>query len=294
MRVSLEEFSAVIRAIHLAAASPDLWPDAQAAVARLVSDPDAAERREQQEAKQRGRDFAGTERRLHPAAQTSTQRVTALLEAHVCAAREIQNRLAEALLGQLAIATLDRLAAAAFVLDKIGTVYHRNAAARRLPKDIFGVPLVNSSFRLKDHKLNSAIQAALRRATQDPPRASIFPLRCSAETICELAILPLPPSEARPESEPLALLVIARPQHDEKHIVQRVRTLYGLTRAEARVMAALAVGTVVEEIAAKYGVRPSTVRAQVRSIFDKTGVKRQSDLVRLALNGVPLVTAIDY
>jgi DNA-binding CsgD family transcriptional regulator len=29
----------------------------------------------------------------------------------------------------------------------------------------------------------------------------------------------------------------------------------------------------------------STVRAQVRSIFEKTGVHRQTDLVRLALNG---------
>jgi hypothetical protein len=33
------------------------------------------------------------------------------------------------------------------------------------------------------------------------------------------------------------------------------------------------------------------VRAQVRSLFDKTGVNRQSDLVRLALTGAPLVSA---
>ena len=294
MRVSLEEFSTVIRAIHAAAASPDRWPDAQAAVARLVNYPEAAGGREWQDTKQHGLGFPGAERIARHASEPSIERLTALLEAHFQIAREIQNRLAEALLGRLARASLDRLATAAFVLDRLGTVYHCNAAARGLPKDDYGVQLVHSRFRLRDPKLNAAIRVALGKATQEPPCLSILPLRSSEERICEIAISPLPADQAGSACEPLALLVIGRPQHDENRIFERVRTLYGLTRAEARVMAALTLGTTVEEIAAKHRVRPSTVRAQVRSLFDKTGAKRQSDLVRLALNGVPLVTELNY
>ena len=57
--------------------------------------------------------------------------------------------------------------------------------------------------------------------------------------------------------------------------------------AEARVVSALTLGETVEQIAVAHGVRVSTVRAQVRSIFEKTGVHRQTDLVRLALSAAP-------
>jgi DNA-binding CsgD family transcriptional regulator len=58
-------------------------------------------------------------------------------------------------------------------------------------------------------------------------------------------------------------------------------------------MAALTLGETVYEIAIEHKVRASTVRAQVRSIFEKTGVNRQSDLVRLALSSMPFVKPDD-
>ena len=43
-------------------------------------------------------------------------------------------------------------------------------------------------------------------------------------------------------------------------------------------------GRAPREIAEKVGVTDNTVRSQIKSIFSKTGVRRQSDLVRLLLN----------
>ena len=85
---------------------------------------------------------------------------------------------------------------------------------------------------------------------------------------------------------PLALVVIARPRPDAERIARRVRRLYGLTEAGRAVMAALTLGETVKQIAVAHGVRVSTVRAQVRSIFEKT-VHRQTELVRLALSAAP-------
>lgn len=56
---------------------------------------------------------------------------------------------------------------------------------------------------------------------------------------------------------------------------------FGLTAAEARVAVQLAAGATLVEAAALSGVTHNTVRTQLRNVFDKTGARRQADLVRL-------------
>ncbi|MFC4345694.1 helix-turn-helix transcriptional regulator [Cupriavidus numazuensis] len=58
-------------------------------------------------------------------------------------------------------------------------------------------------------------------------------------------------------------------------------SLYGLSAAETRLLAALVSGTPLEAIATVHCVELSTVKSQLQSIFSKTGTRRQSDLVRL-------------
>ncbi len=57
--------------------------------------------------------------------------------------------------------------------------------------------------------------------------------------------------------------------------------LFGLTPTEACLMAALATGSSVEQYAQQRGVSVETARVQVKSCLKKTGVQRQSELVRL-------------
>lgn len=286
MRISWEEFSIVIGAIHAAAAFPERWPEVHSAVARFLHTADAA--LDSNYIWKNARALAN-DRRMSQESEPSVRRLMTLLEAHFDAARQIQEKLAEAMAGQLAVAGLDRWAPAAFIVDGAGRVHHRNASAQSvLPH----ANVMNSILRFNEPRLNRLFQAALCRATQDYPRTSILPLPSAGNEIWELTVLPLKTDELHLSGCPvrLAFVVIARPQDDAERIVRRVRPLYGLTEAEARVMAALTLGATVDEIASEHGVRTSTVRAQVRSIFDKTGVNRQSDLVRLALTGAPLLS----
>jgi DNA-binding CsgD family transcriptional regulator len=64
-----------------------------------------------------------------------------------------------------------------------------------------------------------------------------------------------------------------------------LRGLYDLTKAEARVANLLLQGRRLEEASAQLGVTKETVRSQVKSIFDKVGTTRQTDLVRILLTG---------
>ena len=173
---------------------------------------------------------------------------------------------------QNVLASLDRLGVTAFIVDANGTVHQQNESARNLLAGDDSVRVANSRLRFSDPALNTTLDAALRKATQPSRRSSLFPVRAGKNEVYEVNVSPLNPAGvATAPALPLALVAIARPRPDAERIARRVRQLYGLTEAEARVVAALALGETVEQISVAHGVRVSTVRAQVRSIFEKTG-----------------------
>ncbi|WP_374683654.1 helix-turn-helix transcriptional regulator, partial [Accumulibacter sp.] len=70
--------------------------------------------------------------------------------------------------------------------------------------------------------------------------------------------------------------------------VQQLMSLFGLTPAEARLAKAIGIGETLEVYAENSGLKVSTVRSQLKSIFAKTGTGRQTDLVRL-ISGIPVM-----
>jgi DNA-binding CsgD family transcriptional regulator len=67
----------------------------------------------------------------------------------------------------------------------------------------------------------------------------------------------------------------ARPVPDPAAVAQ----VFNLTPGEWRVARQLATGASAQSIAREHGVALSTVRSQIRTLFDKVGVKRQAELV---------------
>jgi DNA-binding CsgD family transcriptional regulator len=58
--------------------------------------------------------------------------------------------------------------------------------------------------------------------------------------------------------------------------------LYDLTPAETRVFQLLAGGKTQAAVAAQLGIASSTVKTHLLKVFEKTGISRQAELVRLA------------
>lgn len=78
--------------------------------------------------------------------------------------------------------------------------------------------------------------------------------------------------------EAMALLL---PASDlDATLAQMLRESFGLTTAEARLAVLLAHGLTLAEAAERVGVSIHTVRNQLRAVFDKLGLNRQSELVR--------------
>jgi DNA-binding CsgD family transcriptional regulator/PAS domain-containing protein len=66
---------------------------------------------------------------------------------------------------------------------------------------------------------------------------------------------------------------------------KRLVTLYKITPAEARLVARLAALRTVEEAADDLGIVVSTARTQLKSVFAKTGMRSQSELLMLLATG---------
>jgi DNA-binding CsgD family transcriptional regulator len=62
---------------------------------------------------------------------------------------------------------------------------------------------------------------------------------------------------------------------------------FGLTACEARAAVALSTGMTPSEIARHHGISMGTVRSQLKSVFVKTGTKRQPELIAMLARLLP-------
>jgi len=79
----------------------------------------------------------------------------------------------------------------------------------------------------------------------------------------------------------LSIILLADLKHRPEPDAVTLQQCFRLTPCEARLAGALATGLRLTEIAQRYGVEVGTVRAQLKSVFLKTGTRRQSELVSL-------------
>lgn len=79
------------------------------------------------------------------------------------------------------------------------------------------------------------------------------------------------------------LTVEAAHEGDQHEWLRHLARRYRLTPMEGVVLRRIGMGETVDAIAVELGVLPSTVRTHLNALFDKTGRRRQSELLRLAL-----------
>ena len=77
---------------------------------------------------------------------------------------------------------------------------------------------------------------------------------------------------------PQVLVTVRGLNHDDGHLLGALRAGFKLTAAEAEVALMLAEGQGPQTIAEARNASINTVRTQLRNIYDKLGVNRQSEL----------------
>jgi DNA-binding CsgD family transcriptional regulator len=96
----------------------------------------------------------------------------------------------------------------------------------------------------------------------------------------ETAIVYMPWSRTR---HPAAVLVVSDPETEIRARVERLSERFGFTPAETAFALEIIKGDGRQAAADRLGITVGTARSHLSKIFDKTGVTRQAELVRLIL-----------
>lgn len=147
--------------------------------------------------------------------------------------------------------------------------------------------LVNRRFGFHDVFLQRQLENALKDPTADPAVHSIASRTEPGQPPFVMHLLPLRGRARALTASDGVVAFIATEANASLPNADVLRMLFDLSPAEAKLARRLVAGDTIEQSADALGVRPSTARTQLRSVFAKTGVDRQSGLI-LLLSGLGL------
>jgi DNA-binding CsgD family transcriptional regulator len=181
---------------------------------------------------------------------------------------------------------IDALPRAIFILDERGRVMFANRAAERMLVlgDTIGLfdGKLHCRITCDQAKLELAIQSAIAPTDLDPRGGWACIHSGSRQKTFAAFVAPIVPSEILfAAAEARALLIITDPTETTFADEGALRDLFGLTPAEARLAIALSAGHSIESTAALLSITQATARSELKSVFRKTGLTRQQDLVRM-------------
>jgi DNA-binding CsgD family transcriptional regulator len=223
-----------------------------------------------------------------PVTPEARRRMT-LIVPHVMRAASIGHLIGQGTEERAALTdTLDSLATAVFLVEATARIVFANhpagkiLSAGRLVRDAGGI------LTLADPEANRIFGRALQAARSDQPRFDISGTAIVLDTEARqrwLAhVLPLT-SGARRDSglkhSAIAAVFLREASLSIPSPIENLSRSYKLTAGETRILLAVTEIGGVPEIVSALGISESTVKTHLRRVFEKTGTRRQADLVKL-------------
>ncbi|WP_414474947.1 helix-turn-helix transcriptional regulator [Microvirga sp. M2] len=227
---------------------------------------------------------------------TSDVAAMQLLVPHIVTALHLGRRLASAeMRGSVACAALEHLDTAIFLVGEEGRIIYSNRIADALLARSHRIGTAEGCIRLRDDELNRVMLrmigecADVVRCARRPKHMIGIP-RENGRPNLRMIVAPFPPDDIElgvPAlgSRPAAIVMISDPEQEIGNRKAWLRREFDLTAAEADVAVEIAKGDGRDAAAARLGITMATVRTHLLHIFEKTGVRRQAEFVRLLLEG---------
>ena len=193
---------------------------------------------------------------------------------------------------------VNQLAVGAIILDEDGKIMKVNQVAEELVNDNDGLKITGKTLQVGSssdtRKLREMIRNALNshrhsvNGGHEPSLVEALRIqRLSGASDLGIVVRPIPMEKWSEGIQcPSVVIFISDPERKSRAPQEIVKTLFDLTPAEAQLAMLLANGLTLDETAETLCVSRNTARAHLRSIFSKTGVTRQTMLVRLILKSV--------
>lgn len=196
---------------------------------------------------------------------------------------------------QIFAGTVNRMLLGMITFAQNRDIIEINQEARRILSRRDGLGLVGNHLFIESMQERREFQRMLQLALATPEQkgssvVQAMPITCpSGRGQLGILIRQFPRGGARLESSmrPAAIVYIRDPETGTPQpSYELVRRLFGLTRVEAHLALLLAEGLTLDEACERMNARRNTARTHLRGIFCKTGVRRQTLLVKLLLNSV--------
>jgi len=179
--------------------------------------------------------------------------------------------------------SLDRLSRGIVLMNESGCVLRVNCTAERMIAGQDGLHLSTNGLRATDLNESAELQRLIHGAAKTAAGAGF-----SAGGIVTISR----PSMRRPwiavvsphkteNGEGLAAVLLIDPEEKPMPSWAALARAFRLTKSEAKIAQMLAMGMRLEEVAERLEITINTARTHTRRILEKTGVRRQADLILL-------------
>ncbi len=185
---------------------------------------------------------------------------------------------------------LDRFLVGVLLLDGRGRVRAANRQAERLLALHDGLRADRDGLRAAAAAESAALRALVAATARGTPSSGALAItRPSGREPLHVLVTPLrSPLLAGLAHSATAVVFVTDPEQQPVPVHARLRCHLGLTGAEADVALLIAQGHRIDEAAALLGISRHTARTQLKHALARTGVRRQSALVRLVLATPPI------
>ncbi|NIX77668.1 helix-turn-helix transcriptional regulator [Microvirga terricola] len=182
---------------------------------------------------------------------------------------------------------LDALRCGVVLTDERGGILHANRSAEQMMRN--GGPIRNANRSLAagtpsaSRELRSAIALAARDETRLGEMPSAICLTDGSFPPAYAHVLPMTVGDLRTRLQPEAVAAVFVGRTDERSGAALVAKAFDLTPAEERILESLVAGQTLAKAANHFGIAQSTAKTHLDHIFAKTGVSRQTELIRLTM-----------
>jgi DNA-binding CsgD family transcriptional regulator len=191
---------------------------------------------------------------------------------------------------------LNRLSVGAILVGPNAEVLFCNELAEYMLNACCGLHIRGNRLTADTLSATSALQQAIQEAARTSAGKSLsagelLPIPRPSGSPLSVLVSPMHASSLPVAfgAHPGALVLLANSGSRKTTRQQDLMRLFGLTRAEARLLHGLVDGRSLSEYAEASSISVQTARAQLKSVFGKMSVRRQTDAIRVVLTNPVLI-----
>jgi len=296
--------SELIGIIYEVAFDPDFWPDLLEGVSKLLENRGVREfQPEKMSSKEMPEDGLEQVQFFSDQLARGEEQRLGILLPHLCRALKLKREYNDTdhSLGQ-ARAIIDQFPFGVLLVNAEKKLISANPYALSAITDSPLLLLDNNRLCITDKALNQQLKAQIHQATNniehtdkngtDKQAALIKITENNDSPPVSLLISPdlYPSDHYDKQAENYAIIFIACASVRQKIAPQALQALFHLSPAEAHLAALLASGVSLNQAAEQRFIARNTAKVQLKSIFNKTGVSRQAELIKLILTSSAVFT----